>query len=79
MPPMGHRRSTEKAKDFKGTTLKLLGYVGKHKIAVFVALVFAVCSVIFNIVGPKVLGSVTTKLYEGLVATVQGTGSVDFA
>ena len=79
MPPMGHRRSTEKAKDFKGTTLKLLGYVGKHKVAVFVALVFAVCSVIFNIVGPKVLGSVTTKLYEGLIATVQGTGSVDFA
>ncbi|WP_455138908.1 ABC transporter ATP-binding protein [Thermophilibacter sp.] len=74
----GHR-STERAKDFKGTMRRLLGYVGRHKVAVLLALVFAVCSVIFNIVGPRVLGSVTTKLYEGLVATVQGTGSVDFA
>ncbi len=80
MPPMGRgHRSTERAKDFKGTMRRLLGYVGRHKVAVLLALVFAVCSVIFNIVGPRVLGSVTTKLYEGLVATVQGTGSVDFA
>ena len=80
MPPMGSgRRSTERAKDFRGTMLRLLGYVGRHKIAVLLACVFAVCSVVFNIVGPRVLGSVTTKLYEGLVATVQGTGSVDFA
>ena len=80
MPPMGSgRRSTERAKDFRGTMLRLLGYVGRHKIAMLLACVFAVCSVVFNIVGPRVLGSVTTKLYEGLVATVQGTGSVDFA
>lgn len=78
MPPMGNKRSTEKAKDFKGTMIKLLGYVGRHKIAVFVAIAFAIGSVIFNIVGPRVLGTVTTKLYEGLVATVNGTGSVDF-
>ena len=78
MPPMGRGRSTERAKDFKGTIVRLLGYVGRHKVAVILACVFAVCSVVFNIVGPRVLGSVTTKLYEGLVATVQGTGSVDF-
>lgn len=69
----------EKAKDFKGTMRQLLGYIGQHKIAVFVAVTFAVCSVIFNIVGPKVLGQVTTKLFEGLVAKVNGTGDVDFA
>ena len=82
MPGMGHAgrgRSVEKAKDFKGTMLKLLGYVGEHKMAVLLGILFAICSVVFNIVGPKVLGSVTTKLYEGLIATVQGTGSVDFA
>lgn len=78
--PMGRTggRSTEKAKDFKGTMLQLLGYIGQHKVAVFFGIAFAVCSVIFNIVGPKVLGQVTTKLYEGLVAKVSGTGSVDF-
>ena len=74
----GPGRIVEKPKDFKGTMLKLLGYVGKHKIAVFFAIAFAMCSVLFNIVGPKVLGEVTTKLYEGLVAKVAGTGSVDF-
>lgn len=79
MGRMGGMRRSEKAKDFKGTMRQLLGYIGQHKIAVFTAVAFAVCSVIFNIVGPKVLGQVTTKLFEGLVAKVNGTGDVDFA
>lgn len=78
MGRMGGMGRGEKAKDFKGTMRKLLGYIGQHKIAVFAAVAFAVCSVIFNIVGPKVLGQVTTKLFEGLVAKVNGTGDVDF-
>lgn len=79
MGRMGGMRRGEKAKDFKGTMRQLLGYIGQHKIAVFAAVAFAVCSVIFNIVGPKMLGQVTTKLFEGLVAKVNGTGDVDFA
>lgn len=78
MGRMGGMSRGEKAKDFKGTMRQLLGYIGQHKIAVFAAVAFAVCSVIFNIVGPKVLGQVTTKLFEGLVAKVNGTGDVDF-
>ena len=78
MGRMGGMRRGEKAKDFKGTMRQLLGYIGQHKIAVFTAVAFAVCSVIFNIVGPKVLGQVTTKLFEGLVAKINGTGDVDF-
>ena len=78
MGRMGGMRRGEKAEDFKGTMRQLLGYIGQHKIAVFAAVAFAVCSVIFNIVGPKVLGQVTTKLFEGLVAKVNGTGDVDF-
>lgn len=78
MGRMGGMGRGEKAKDFKGTMRQLLGYIGQHKIAVFAAVAFAVCSVIFYIVGPKVLGQVTTKLFEGLVAKVNGTGDVDF-
>lgn len=78
MGRMGGMGRGEKAQDFKGTMRQLLGYIGQHKIAVFTAVAFAVCSVIFNIVGPKVLGQVTTKLFEGLVAKVNGTGDVDF-
>lgn len=78
MGRMGGMGRGEKAKDFRGTMRQLLGYIGQHKVAVFAAVAFAVCSVIFNIVGPKVLGQVTTKLFEGLVAKVNGTGDVDF-
>ena len=78
MGRMGGMGRGEKAKDFKGTMRQLLGYIGQHKIAVFAAVAFAVCSVIFNIVGPKVLGQVTTKLFKGLVAKVNGTGDVNF-
>lgn len=78
MGRMGGMGRGEKVKDFKGTMRQLLGYIGQHKIAVFAAVAFAVCSVVFNIVGPKVLGQVTTKLFEGLVAKVNGTGDVDF-
>lgn len=79
MGRMGGMGRGEKAKDFKGTMRQLLGYIGQHKVAVLAAVAFAVCSVVFNIVGPKVLGQVTTKLFEGLVAKVNGTGDVDFA
>lgn len=78
MGRMGGMGRGEKAKDFKGTMRQLLGYIGQHKVAVLAAVAFAVCSVVFNIVGPKVLGQVTTKLFEGLVAKVNGTGDVDF-
>ena len=78
--PMGRgRMSTERARDFKGTMLKLLGYIGEHRIALLFGVAFAIASVVFNIVGPKVLGKVTTKLFEGIVAKVGGTGDVDFA
>lgn len=79
MGRMGGMGRGEEAKDFKGTMRQLLGYIGQHKVAVLAAVAFAVCSVVFNIVGPKVLGQVTTKLFEGLVAKVNGTGDVDFA
>ena len=71
--------TTERARDFKGTMFKLLGYIGEHRATLFLGIAFAIASVIFNIVGPKVLGQVTTKLFEGIVAKVGGTGEVDFA
>ena len=71
--------ATEKARDFKGTMLKLFGYIGEHRVALVLGILFAIASVVFNIVGPKVLGQVTTKLFEGVVAKVGGTGGIDFA
>ncbi|MBN1330568.1 MAG: ABC transporter ATP-binding protein [Candidatus Heimdallarchaeota archaeon] len=77
--PMRGMMNQEKAKDFKGTMKKLLQYIGKFKGIIFVAILIASASTAANIVGPKILGRATTKLFEGLLATIQGTGSIDFA
>ena len=42
-----------------------------------VAIICAIASTVFNVVGPKVLGQATTELYAGVVAQVQGTGGID--
>lgn len=68
----------EKAKDFKGSTLRLLSYMGKFKFALIGVLLFAVGSTLFHVVGPKILGQATTELFSGLVAKVQGAGSINF-
>lgn len=76
--PMGRGMTGEKAKDFKGTSRKLIAYMGKYRIGIFFVLVFAVGATVFNIIGPKVLGNATTELANGLMAKVQGTGGLDF-
>lgn len=61
-------RPVEKAKDFKGTALRLLGYFRPQKISLLIVLVAAILGTVFNIVGPKILGLATTKLFDGLIA-----------
>lgn len=78
--PMGHAAlgNVEKAKDFGGTIKKLINYIGRYKVALIIVLIFAIASTVFTVVGPKILGSATTDLYNGLVAQVEGTGSIDY-
>lgn len=77
---MGHNRGMtgEKAKDFKGSMAKLFRYMGRYKIRFLLMFVFAVAGTAFNIVGPKILGKATTELFNGLVAKISGTGSINF-
>lgn len=75
----GPGRPAEKAKDFKGTVKKLLRYMAKYKVALFFVAVFAVCSTVFNVVGPRILSQATTELFNGSVKVLQGTGEIDFA
>ena len=65
----------EKAKDFKGALKKLLHYLGGHKIAVSIVILFAMISTVFSIVGPKILGTATTELFTGIMAQIAGTGA----
>lgn len=68
----------EKAKDFKGTVRKLLGYVKPFKIAIIAVMIFAAGSTVFNIAGPKVLSKATTEIFNGLVSKVSGGSGIDF-
>ena len=68
----------EKARDFKGSMKKLLGYLAPFLPGIVVALVCAAASTVFSIFGPKILGQATTELFNGLIAMLTGTGGIDF-
>ena len=78
--PMGAMMNAQGAKvqDFKGTMKKLIAYLGGYRTAIVIVFIFAIASTASNIAGPKILGEATTKLFEGVIAKLNGTGSVDF-
>ena len=78
--PMGGRGMMpgEKPKNLKKSLATLMRYMGKYKFGIFAVVIFAACSTVFSVVGPKILGKATTELYTGLMAKIQGTGVIDF-
>ena len=74
----GPMRAGEKPKHFRKTLGRMLSYMGRYRIAVFVVMIFAVGSTIFHVIGPKILGNATTELFNGLIAKISGTGSIDY-
>jgi ATP-binding cassette, subfamily B, multidrug efflux pump len=81
--PMGHggpmaMMKGEKPRDFKGTMAKLIQYLGSYKLSILIVMIFAIASTVFSIVGPKILGMATTKLFEGVIGIISGSGSIDF-
>jgi ATP-binding cassette subfamily B multidrug efflux pump len=72
--------AVEKPKDFKGTFKRLVGYFKPQKYALLAVFVTAILGTVFNIVGPKILGLATTKLFEGVVLKLRGVpgASIDF-
>lgn len=77
-PGMG--MPVEKAKDFKGTLKRLIRYLRPHKYQLAAVLVMAILSTVFSIFSPKVMGKATTKLFEGIMAKIQGVpgAEIDF-
>lgn len=61
----------EKPKDFKGTSRRLVGYLGPHRKKLVVVLVMAMCSTVFGILGPKILGKAITRLFQGIMMVAQ--------
>jgi ATP-binding cassette subfamily B protein len=73
-------RGTEKAANFKATMVKLLQYLKPFRVSLIIVIAFAIASTIFMIIGPKILGKATTRLFEGIMAQFAGTGEgIDFA
>jgi ATP-binding cassette subfamily B protein len=68
----------EKARDFRGTMIKLIQYLGRYRTVVLVVMAFAIASTVAHIAGPKILGQATTLLFEGVLAKLAGTGEIDF-
>jgi len=69
----------DKAKDFSGSIRKLLRYLKPFALRLIIIILIASASTVFSIIGPKILGSATTTLAQGLVAKYTGTGSIDFS
>ncbi len=63
-----------KVKDFKKTIRTLASYLTPYKATMLIIIFFALLSTVFSIIGPKLLGKVTTKLAEGLFAWYYNTG-----
>ena len=68
----------EKAKDFKASIKKLFKYMGHYRIPLIFVMIFAACSTVFYVLGPKILGKATTALFTGLTQQIKGTGKIDF-
>ncbi len=63
---------SQKAKNFKGTLVRLLGYLRPHRAGLIIVVVAGAIGTVFSVVGPKILGLATTRIFEGYVAKASG-------
>ena len=71
---------TQKAKDFKGTLRRLVGYLRPHRAGLAVVVLMGAIGTVFSVLGPKILGMATTKIFAGFIAKTRGVSgaSIDF-
>ncbi len=72
------RMPQEHAKNFKKTLFELLSYLKNYKVAMAFVVLFAICSTIFTIIGPKILGNITTEIFRGLMQKISNQGGINF-
>lgn len=76
--PKGPRATVERAENFKGTLDKILSYLKQYRLSIVFVILFAIGSTIFTIIGPKILGNITTEIFSGLMKKITNTGSINF-
>ena len=83
MPRFGpgprNNEQEEHAKNFSGTLKIILSYLKKYKVSMIFVILFAIFSTVFLIVGPKILGNITTEIFTGLMKKITNTGSINFS
>ena len=82
MPSMGggphNGPSKERAKNTKKTLKELLSYLKDYKLRLALVILCTIGSTVFAIIGPKLLGNITTEIFNGLMKKITNTGSIDF-
>ncbi len=73
--PMG---PAEKAKDFKGSSRKLMKFLGQYRWSLLMVVLLSAGSAVFSVVGPKKLGEITTEIFKGVLGKLSGGPGVDF-
>ena len=71
-------KSIEKPKDFKKTFGKILSYVKEYRLSIIIVIIFAILGTVFSIIGPNILGDVTTEIFNGLINKISGNGGINF-
>lgn len=83
MPSMGggphNGPSKERAKNTKKTLKELLSYLKDYKLRLTLVVLCTIGSTVFAIIGPKLLGNITTEIFNGLMKKITNTGSIDFS
>jgi len=74
----GPGRVVEKPKNFKKSLKRLIRYITAYRAQLLVVAVLTVCSTVFSVQGPKILGDATTEVYAGVMRRAAGQGGVDF-
>ncbi len=85
-PGKGHFRGprmavpVEKAKDFKGTFKRLLGYLKPHSGLLLLVFLAAVLAAVFNILSPKIIGLAVNELFDAMMMKLRGIpgAGIDF-
>jgi ATP-binding cassette, subfamily B, multidrug efflux pump len=70
----------QKAKNFKGTLVRLIGYLRPHRAGLAVVILAGAIGTVFQVLGPKILGLATTRIFAGFVAKSAGVpgAAIDF-
>ncbi|GIO11880.1 ABC transporter [Cohnella xylanilytica] len=79
--PPGMMMPGQKAKNFKGSFRRLLGYLRPYRFKLLTVFITAIASTVFSILSPKIMGKATDKLFNGIMDKIKGVpgASIDFS